>query len=128
MRLAGSKITTLWEWVAIFGSLVAVVVLTEVAGVAPVWQTASAYTVIVFACVIVPLRPAWGRPNFWKALMIALILHSLIVSSAIREFPRTILEFHGITQMASGVVEGLLILGFLWRASKGKSIGVAEQE
>jgi hypothetical protein len=70
--------------------------------------------------VIVPLRPAWGRPNFWKALIIALILHSLIVFSAIREFPRTSQKFHGIPMMAFGLVECLLILAFLWRASMKK--------
>src|SRR5712691_1955233 len=113
MRIAGNKTTTLWEWVVIFGSVAAVVAMTKVAGIAPVWQTASAYTVIVFVCVIVPLRPAWGRPNFWRALIVALVLHTLIVFSAIREFPRTSQEFHGIPLIASGLVESLLILSFL---------------
>ena len=121
MRIAGNKTTTLWEWVVIFGSVAAVVALTEVAGIAPVWQTASTYTVIVFVCLIVALRSAWSRPNFWRALIVAFVLHALTVFSAIREFPRTSQEFHGILLIASGLVEGLLLLGFLWRASAKKS-------
>jgi hypothetical protein len=121
MRIAGNKTTTLWEWVVIFGSVAAVVAITKVAGIAPVWQTAFAYTVIVFVCLIVALRSAWSRPNFWRALIVALVLHALAVFSAIREFPRTSQEFHGIPLIASGVVEGLLILSFLWRASTKKS-------
>jgi hypothetical protein len=112
---------TFWEWVAIFGSIVVTLVITEIANVAPVWQTAFAYTVIVFVCVLIALRPAWGRPHFWRALIVALVLHALTVFFAIREFPRTSEEFHGIPLIAFGAVEGLLILGFLWRASTKKT-------
>src|SRR5580704_888375 len=121
MRIAGNKTTSLWEWVLVFGSLAAVVALTEVAGIAPVWQTASAYTVIVFVCLTVALRSAWGRPNFWIALIVALLLHSLAVVSAIREFPRTTQNFHGVPLIACGLVESLVLLSFLWRASMKKS-------
>jgi hypothetical protein len=121
MRMAGHKTATLWEWVVIFGSVAATIAITKVAGIAPVWQTATAYTVIVFVCVIVSLRPAWGRPNFWRALIVALALHALTVFSVIREFPRTSQEFHGIPLIASGMVEGVIILGFLWRASMKKA-------
>ena len=128
MRVAGHKTLNFCEWVAIFGALAVTILVSRAANLSVVWQTASSYTVILFVCLIVALRPAWGRPKFWRALAVALVLHALVVFSVIREFPRTSQEFHGITQMASGVVEGLLILGFLWRASKKKSIGVDEQE
>jgi hypothetical protein len=119
---------TFWEWVAIFGALAVTILGTQKANLSLVWQTASAYTVVLFVCLVVALRPVWGRPNFWMGLAAALVLHSLAVFSVIREFPRTSQEFHGITLIASGCVEGLLILGFLWRASKKKSIGIAERE
>ena len=121
MRIAGHKTGTFWEWVVILGSAAAAIAITKVAGIAQAWQTATAYTVMLFVCVIVALRPAWGRPNFWRALIVAVVLHALTVFSAIREFPRTSQEFHGIPLIASGMVEGLLILGFLWRASTKKS-------
>jgi len=121
MRIAGHKTGTFWEWVVIFGSVAAAIAITKVASITQAWQTASGYTVILFVCVIVALRPAWGRLNFWRALIVALVLHALTVFSAIREFPRMSQEFHGIPLIASGMAEGLLILGFLWRASTKKS-------
>ena len=113
---------TLWEWVAIFSGVVVTIVTTKAMGVAPKWETASVYTVTVFAVVIIALRPAWGRSNFWRALVVAFLLHMLAIFFAMRELlPATSQGIHGIPMTVSGMVEGLLIAGFLWRASMKKA-------
>jgi len=113
---------TLWEWVAIFSGVVVTIVTTKAMGVAPKWETASVYTVTVFAVVIIALRPAWGRSNFWRALVVAFLLHALAIFFAMQELlPATSQGIHGIPMIVSGIAEGLLIAGFLWRASIKKA-------
>lgn len=113
MRIAGRKTLTLWEWAAIFCSVVVTIAATKALGVAPKWETASVYTITVFAVVIIALRPAWGRSNFWRALLIAFLLHTLAIFFAMRELlSATSKGIHGIPMIVSGMVEGLLIAGF----------------
>jgi hypothetical protein len=127
VRIAGGKTSTFWEWVAIFGGMAVTIAATEALGVAPKWESASVYTVIVFVVVITAMRPAWGRSNFWRALAVAFLLHTLAIFFAMRELvPATSRGIHGIPMILSGMVEALVIASFLWRASKKKSIGGTE--
>jgi hypothetical protein len=116
----GLKATTAWGWVAILGSLAITIVLTKAADLLPLWRTFCLYTVVVFASVTVALRPAWGRRNFWWALVISFLVHTLAIFFAIREFPASSREFHGVPLIVSAMIESLLISGFLWRASMKK--------
>jgi hypothetical protein len=118
MRIAGHKNLTFWEWVVIFGSVVAAIAVTRVVGITVKWQTATIYTVIVFAVVIIALRPAWGRSNFWRALAVAFLMHTLAIFFAVQELlPAMSQGIHGIPLIVSSMVECLLISSFLWRAS-----------
>jgi hypothetical protein len=122
MRVAGHRRLSPWEWVAIFGILAISVAGSKAAIFSPVWQNVVEYTSVVFACLCIALRSAWGRRSFWLALAVAIAVHCIAVLFAVREFPATVArDFHGFPQIASGVLEGLLILGFLWRASTKKS-------
>ena len=60
---------TFWEWVTIFLGLAAAIGFSKVAGLSPKWEHATAYTVIVFAVLIIALRPAWRKPLFWFQLI-----------------------------------------------------------
>src|ERR1700737_482929 len=117
MKIAGSKSRTFWEWVVLFGSMVGTIVAVRTAGVSPKWEAPSVYTVIIFAVVVTSLRPAWGRPNFWLTLTAAFLVHVLAIFFAIREFPVIRAGFHGLILLIPGIVEGLLITSFLWKAS-----------
>jgi hypothetical protein len=109
---------TLWEWLAIFSGVAGTIATTKAIGAAPNLETASVYTFTVFSVVIVALHPAWGRSSFWRALVVAFLIHTLALFFAMRELlPATSQGIHGIPMIVSGMVEGLLISGFLWRAS-----------
>jgi hypothetical protein len=121
MRIAGRKTATFWEWVAIFIAVGVTITSTNVTDVAPKWETASVYTVIIFIVVIAALRPVWSRPNFWRALVIAFLLHTLALFVAMRELvPSTSQGIHGIPMIVAGMMEGFLIASFLWRAATKK--------
>lgn len=121
MRVAGHRRLTFWELIAILTIVVATIAATKGANLSRVWQTVAAYTAIVFAVISVALRPAWSRANFWLALAVSFIAHSTAVFFAIREFPATVArDFHGVPLIMSGIIEGLLIASFLWRASTKK--------
>ena len=115
------KNLTFWEWVAIFGSGAIVIAITEILNVAKVWQDAAFYTVGIFVCVIVAMRPDWGR-SFWVALSGLLLLHTVGVFFFIREFPATSREFHGPPLIIFFAIEGLFIAGFLSRTAKKKAL------
>jgi hypothetical protein len=122
MRVAGRRGLSLWEWVAIFGIVVAAIGGTKAANVSRIWQSVAIYTAIIFTCLCVALRPAWGRTNFWLAMAACFIVHSVAMFFAVREFPAIVArDFHGVPQFAFGIVESLVIASFLWRASKKTS-------
>jgi hypothetical protein len=121
MRAAGHRNLSFWDWAAIFGIGVAVIAGTKIADISQVWQNVAAYTAIIFTVLCVALRPAWGRGRFWLALAVAFAVHSTTMFFAVREFPATVARyFHGVPQIAFGIIEGVLILSFMWRASTKK--------
>jgi hypothetical protein len=122
MQAAGhGRSLTFWEWIAILAIVVATVAGTKLANLSSPRQTAVAYTAITFACISVTLRPAWGRANFWLALAASLVVHTIAVFFAIQEFPASVArDFHSVPMILFGIIEGLLIASFVWRASVQK--------
>ena len=101
--------------------MAATIAAVRTADVYQEWEVPSVYTVIVFVSVVTSLRPAWGRPSFWRALTAAFLAHVLGIFFAIREFPAIRTGFHGLILLIPGIVESLLIASFLWKASMKKS-------
>jgi hypothetical protein len=81
----------------------------------------TTYTVIVFASLVMALRPAWRKLRVWIDLVVLLILHVALVlplanfldSHSIRLSWALALPFVGL--------ELLLFLGLLWRRNMGNS-------
>ena len=117
MKIAGRKNSTFWEWTVLFGSMAATIAAVKAIGVSQKWEAPAVYTVIIFVVVVISLRPAWGRANFWRALIVIFLIHTLGIYFAIREFPILNAGFHGMLLTLAAVVEGLVIASFLWRAS-----------
>lgn len=97
--------------VAAFGTML----LTERVGFTQKWVAGLTETVIVFYIVIFAFRPSWNYPHLWRNALFLFVLHIVglvIVMNAIlvgiRRFP------WGVTIPAS-IVEGILILGILWK-------------
>jgi hypothetical protein len=122
MRTGGQNFLTFWEGVVIFGLMAGTIAITKAVGVAPEWETACVYTVIVFGVVTISLRPAWGRLNFWWSIGIAFVIHTLAIFFVFRELPATSRDFHGIPFIVSCMVEGLFIAGVSWRVSMKRQL------
>ena len=121
MKIAGGKKLTFWEWVIVFGAVAAAIAASSVAGLSPKWEHAFVYTVIVFATVIIVLRPAWGRPAFWRGLTIVFLVHISGTSLITQALPPENRGIRGLPLIAACIVEGLLIVSILWKTSHRRS-------
>lgn len=117
MRVASGKKLSIGEWVAIFGVGALAVATTEFVGVGQKWEHAIVYTILVFTAVIVALRPAWRRKTFWQNLLLVFLLHILAVAVIEQSLPPGSEGPHGLPLTAAGMVEGVLIVGVLWKRS-----------
>src|ERR1035437_8223419 len=97
------------------GSTIAAIVIAEIVGLSPKWENACVYTVILFAVVIVALRPAWGRAIFWWRLAGVFVLHVIIMTTILEVLPATSQGLYGIPMIVSTIAESLLIGSILWR-------------
>jgi len=115
--MVGGKNTTIWEWVIVFGTLAAAIVLSTVADLAPKWEHALVYTVIVFTTVCIALRPAWRRPAFWRGLATIFSIHTLAIYRLTLALPAESRGIRGVPLIAACMAECLLIGSVLWRIS-----------
>jgi hypothetical protein len=117
MRVAGRKTLSVGEWVVAFGSAALAVVIAEFFGISKKWENALVFTVIVFTMVVIVFRPAWGRKAFWSGLIAVFLLHCIVIVAVEQSMPPTSEGPHGLPLIEAGMIEGILILGGLWRRS-----------
>jgi len=114
MRTAGKHFTTM-EWIILFGTTAAAVVATEFMRLSQTWEDAVVYTTMLFATVILVLRPAWSRVQFWRNLLPIFGLHTLFLIVLVQAFPLGRFGTPKLLLIPLGMIEGLLILAFLWK-------------
>src|SRR4029077_15653460 len=86
MRTAGKHFTTM-ELVILCGTTAAAVVATEFMRLSQTWEDAAVYTTMLFSTVILVLRPAWSRVQFWRNLLPIFGLHTLFLIVVVQAFP-----------------------------------------
>ena len=79
------------------------------------WEDALYTTAVIFSALALALRPAWSRPAFWKDLLAVLAVHAIVVSLVVHLFTANSMRVGGPWRTLAAIVEGLLLLGFLWR-------------
>jgi len=114
MRTAGKHLTAM-EWIILFGTTAAAVVATEFMRLSQTWEDAAVYTTMLFATVILVLRPAWNRVQFWRNLLPIFGLHTLFLIVLVQAFPLGRFGIPKLFLIPVGMIEGLLILAFLWK-------------
>jgi hypothetical protein len=77
--------------------------------------TAAGYTVIVFACLTMALRPAWPRLRLWVDLVVLLALHVALVLPLVNLLNSHSIRLNWAIALPFVAVELLLALGVLWR-------------
>jgi hypothetical protein len=117
MQAAGSKTLSIGEWVAGIGAVALAVAIPKFAGISQKWANTIVFTVLVFSGVVIVLRPAWGRRAFWSSLIAVFLFHCIVLAEVEQSLPPTSEGPHGLPLISAGVVEGVFILGVLWRKS-----------
>jgi hypothetical protein len=115
MRIAAGKSYTAWEWILLFTLLAITTIATRAFGLSRNLSDAVIYTVVIFAVVITALRPAWGRPTFWRNLALIFVLHLIAVLVFLRTLPNDGHGVPGVPMIIAGTAEALLVGGTLWK-------------
>lgn len=101
------------------------VVATEYVGLSQKSENAIVYTIIVFAAVIIGLRPAWGRKAFRRGLALTFLLHLLGVGIVFYVLPSGREGLHGLPLVIAAMIEALLLAGVLWKRAR-KSLPLSD--
>ena len=75
----------------------------------------AAYTVVVFACLAMALRPAWRRLRLWGDLSILLVLHAALILPLVNFLDAHHIRLNWALALPLVMVELFLLLGVLWR-------------
>jgi hypothetical protein len=82
---------------------------------------AATYTVIVFASLVMALRPAWRRLRLWIDLVGLFVLHTALVLPLLRLLDSHSIRLNWAVALPFVAIELLLFLGLLWRRNVGDS-------
>jgi hypothetical protein len=82
---------------------------------------ASTYTVIIFASLVMALRPAWHRRRLWLDLGISLVLHSIVILSLLKFLDAHSVRLNWALALPFAAVEMLVLLSQLWRRNVSDS-------
>jgi hypothetical protein len=103
----------------VFGLLIAAIAISEGVGLQQKWEDGITYTVVLFAALIVMLRPAWGRPRFWYNVALLFVLHVVGTIFVLWSLP---LGRFGVPKLFWSIAlfaEGFLLLSILWKRAAG---------
>src|SRR6266536_1431801 len=75
---------------------------------------AATYTVIVFASLVMALRPAWRRLRLWIDLVGVFVLHTALVLPLLRLLDSHSIRLNWAVALPFVAIELLLFLGLLW--------------
>lgn len=81
----------------------------------------SAYTVIVFASLVMALRPTWRRLRLWVDLVILLGLHVALVLPLVNLLDSHSIRLNWAVALPFMALELLVFLGLLWRRNVSDS-------
>ena len=101
------------EWSVLVGLTVIAIALTKLFGLNQRWSDAAVYTVVVFTVVIEMLRPAWGRADLWRSLLLIFALHVIAILVLVQAMPRNWHGIPGLLMTVVGMTEGLLVISAL---------------
>src|SRR5438105_11256454 len=73
------------------------------------------YTIIVFSTLIMALRPAWRRLQFWVDLLLLLALHGILLLPLLHLLDTHSIRLNWALALPFVVIEVLVALGVLWR-------------
>lgn len=76
---------------------------------------AATYTVIVFAALVMALRPAWRRLRLWVDLLVLFVLHVALGLLLVNFFDSHSIRLSWVLALPFVGLELLLFLGLLWR-------------
>jgi hypothetical protein len=76
---------------------------------------AATYTVILFASLVMALRPAWRRLRLWVDLVVLLVLHVALVLPLANLLDSHAIRLNWAVALPFLALELLLLLGLLWR-------------
>lgn len=82
----------------------------------------TTYTVIVFASLVMALRPAWRRLRLWVDLVILLVLHVALVLPLLNFLDSRSIRLNWAMVLPFAALELLLCLGVLWRRNVSDSV------
>jgi hypothetical protein len=101
---------TIGEWLVGGCVVITAVVAGKPAHLAPKWQDALVYTVIVFTGVLIALRPAWHKAVFWAWFLPIFLAHTLAIYFITRALPPASEGLQGLLLILSVVAEGKAIV------------------
>ena len=79
------------------------------------WEDALTLTAVLFACLVLALRPAWHRWQLWKDLAVALVVHLFLVSLAVKLLTANGRTMGGPIRTLVVLGWGTILLAILWR-------------
>jgi hypothetical protein len=123
MQRDTGKDFTAWEWIVLFGLAAVAIAITERIGLSQKWEDVIVFTVLLFSVLLVTLRQLWNNPGFWRNLLLAFAAHVFAVAVLVRVLPAWRFGFPKLVLIVVGMLEGLLLLGVLWRRGGGLSRG-----
>jgi hypothetical protein len=82
---------------------------------------ATVYTMLVFTCLVMALRPAWRRLRLWLDLVVLLVLHVALALALVNFLNSHSIQLNWAIALPFVAVEFLLLLGLLWRRNVGDS-------
>jgi len=82
---------------------------------------AATYTVIVFASLVMALRPAWRRLRLWVDLVVLLVLHVAVVLALVNLLDSRSIRLNWAVALPFGALELVVFLGLLWRRNVSDS-------
>lgn len=106
MSTLGRGDITTGEWLVGGCVVITAVVAGKVAHLAPKWQHALVYTVIVFTGVLIALRPAWHKAVFWAWFLPIFLAHTLAIYFITRALPPASEGLQGLLLILSALAEG----------------------
>jgi hypothetical protein len=81
----------------------------------------TTYTVIVFASLVMALRPAWRKLRLWIDLLTLFVLHTALVLPLVRLLDSHSIRLNWAVALPFVAIELLVLLGLLWRRNVSDS-------
>jgi asparagine N-glycosylation enzyme membrane subunit Stt3 len=116
--MIGQKKSTILEWVILLGLTACAIAAAEMIELSQLWKDGVVYTVVVFAVVLIGLRPAWERKSFWTSLALIFVGHAIVLLAVLQAMPPRRFGIPKLLLVPLGGIESVFITGILWKRMK----------